>query len=79
MLPGHKEDRLRTARPWRDVLENTLVMEGRPLRIAKVETALRDIRRVGRNLHLVNETYYREILEEQAETGRTLEKRSEAA
>lgn len=68
-----------TARPWRDILENTLVMEGRPLRIARVETALRDIRRVGRNLHLVNETYYREILEEQAETGRTPEKRPEAA
>ena len=68
-----------TARPWRDILENTLVMEGRPLRIARVETALRDIRRVGRNLHLVNEMYYREVLEEQAETGRTLEKRSETA
>ncbi len=67
-----------TVRPWRDILEKTLVMDGRPLRIARVETALRDLRRVGRNLHLVNETSYREILEEQAEARRVLEKRPEA-
>ena len=58
-----------TARPWRDILKNTLVMEGRPLRIARVEAALRDLRRVGRNLGMVNEEYYRDILEEQAAAG----------
>ena len=55
-----------TSRAERNILENTVVMEGRPLRIARVEAALRDLRRVGRNLDMVNEEYYQEILEEQA-------------
>ncbi|MDE2789076.1 MAG: DUF6088 family protein [Paracoccaceae bacterium] len=55
-----------TSRAVRDILESTIVMEGRPLRIARVEAALRDLRRVGRNLGMVNEEYYRDILEEQA-------------
>ncbi len=55
-----------TSRAERNILENTIVMEGRPLRIARVEAALRDLRRVGRNLDMVNEEYYQEILEEQA-------------
>ena len=55
-----------TERPVRDILASTLVIEGRPLRFARLETALRDLRRVGRNLDLVNMDVYREILEEQA-------------
>ena len=56
-----------TARRVADILRSTVVMTDRPLRIAKVETALRDLRRVGRNLHMVNEAYLEEILEEQSE------------
>ena len=55
-----------TARPVRDILANTLVMEGRPLRIASVEAALRDLKRVGRNLHMVDMEEYHDILAEQA-------------
>ncbi|MCY3872924.1 MAG: hypothetical protein OXF88_01365 [Rhodobacteraceae bacterium] len=55
-----------TSRGERDILNSTIFMEGRPLRIARVEAALRDLRRVGRNLGMVNEEYYQEILEEQA-------------
>ncbi len=36
-----------------DILKNTVQRE-RPLRIATAPAALRDLRRVGRNLHLVN-------------------------
>ena len=55
-----------TARPVRDILAATLVIEGRPLRLARVETAMRDLRRVGRGLDQVNMDLYREILEDQA-------------
>ncbi len=56
-----------TKRSAADILDNTIIMEKRPLRIARVETALRDLRRVGRNLDMVNLEYYEDILEEQAE------------
>ena len=55
-----------TSRSVRDILASTLVIEGRPLRFARVETALRDLRQVGRNLDLVDMDVYRETLEEQA-------------
>ena len=55
-----------TARPVRDILGNTLIMEGRPLRIARVEAALRDLKRVGRNLHMVDMDEYLDILVGQA-------------
>ena len=58
-----------TARPVRDILASTMFVEDRPLRFARVETALRDLRQVGRNLDLVNMDVYREILEEQAAAG----------
>ena len=58
-----------TARPVRDILASTMVIERRPLRLARVETALRDLRRVGRNMDLVDMDVYREILEEQAAAG----------
>ena len=43
-----------TARPVHDILAGTKDV-GRPLRLATEETALRDLRRVGRNLALVLE------------------------
>ncbi len=55
-----------------DILSNTLIMENRPLRVARVETALRDLRRVGRNLDMVNLEYYEDILEEQADAAARL-------
>ncbi len=58
-----------TARSPGDILANTLVMQDRPLRVARVETALRDLRRVGRNLDMVNREDYEDIPKEQAEAG----------
>ena len=58
-----------TARPARDILASTMMIEGRPMRFARVETALRNLRRVGRNMDLVDMDVYREILEEQAAAG----------
>ncbi|MXW47636.1 MAG: hypothetical protein F4239_08360 [Gammaproteobacteria bacterium] len=42
-----------TQRSALDILKNTIQRE-RPLRIATAQAALRDLRRVGRNLHLVD-------------------------
>ena len=42
-----------TKRSILDVLENTLVVNT-PLRLATKKTAFRDLKRVGRNLHLVD-------------------------
>lgn len=58
-----------TDRPVREILASTMFVEDRPLRFARVETALRDLRRVGRNMELVDMDVYREILEEQAAAG----------
>ncbi|CAM5788345.1 type IV toxin-antitoxin system AbiEi family antitoxin [Castellaniella caeni] len=44
-------------------------VDGRPLRVAKVETALRDLRRVGRNLHLVDMAEFEEVLAESMDGG----------
>ena len=57
-----------TARPVPNILASTLVMEGRPLRIARVAAALRDLKRVGRNLHMVDTEAYDDILAAQAAT-----------
>lgn len=46
------------------ILDSTLVTD-RPLRFAKVETALKDLRRVGRNMHMVSMEDYHEIVSEQ--------------
>lgn len=43
-----------TRRSLPDLLERTLVVPGRPLRIAKKSAAIQDLRRVGRNLDLVD-------------------------
>lgn len=42
-----------TKRSVIEILQNTMVVD-RPLRIATKETALRDLKRVGRNLSMVN-------------------------
>ena len=59
-----------TARPASDILESTIHMEGRPLRIARLKAALRDLRRVGRNLHMVDMDEFRDILDEQQQAER---------
>ncbi len=43
-----------TSRSLSDLLERTLVVTGRPLRIATKVAAVQDLRRVGRNLDLVD-------------------------
>jgi predicted transcriptional regulator of viral defense system len=43
-----------TRRRIPDLLERTLVVEERPLRIAKKQAALQDLRRVGRNTNLID-------------------------
>ena len=42
-----------TKRSVENILDHIQVMAGRPLRVATKETALRDLKRVGRNLHLL--------------------------
>jgi predicted transcriptional regulator of viral defense system len=42
-----------TKRSVMNILEHIQTIKGRPLRIATKETALRDLKRVGRNLHLI--------------------------
>lgn len=42
-----------TKRSAADILKNTLVVKNKPLRIATKKTALRDIKRVGRNINLI--------------------------
>lgn len=43
-----------TARPVEDILAHTVKTDARPLRLATLPTAWRDLKRVGRNLHLVD-------------------------
>lgn len=44
-----------TKRSVKNIISNTLTVEGRPLRIATEQAAIRDLKRVGRNTHLLNE------------------------
>lgn len=44
-----------TKRPTADILNSVKRIEARPLRIATKETALRDLKRVGRNINLLQE------------------------
>lgn len=53
-----------TARPVEDILASTVRSETRPLRLATAGTAWRDLKRVGRNLDLVN----REVLEHECQS-----------
>lgn len=50
-----------TARKEFDIINNTVTIDNCPLRLATVETALADLRRVGRNLNLVNHAIYEEM------------------
>lgn len=43
-----------TRRPVADIIQNSKRIEGRPLRVATKKTALRDLKRVRRNLQMVN-------------------------
>ncbi len=43
-----------TKRTVKDILKNTTKINERPLRIASKQAALRDLKRVGRNMNLVN-------------------------
>jgi predicted transcriptional regulator of viral defense system len=45
-----------TKRPVTDILAHVQQVEGRPLRIATNEAAWRDLKRVGRNVHMVHES-----------------------
>lgn len=44
-----------TKRSVTDILNSTKIIENKPLRIATQKTALRDLKRVGRNLDLIDE------------------------
>ncbi len=51
------------------IRENTIEGDGRrPLRVARAQAALQDLRRVGRNLHLVDLDEYEEVLAERSNT-----------
>lgn len=51
-----------TARKIEDLIDGTVPTDG-PLRLARPETALRDLRRVGRNTHLIQEGEVDEIID----------------
>ena len=57
-----------TRRPVSEIVGGT-VDAGRPLRLATAPAALRDLRRVGRNLHMVSMEDYEDVLEQQARAG----------
>ena len=46
---------IHTKRSANDIVDSILSVPGRPLRIAKKNTALRDLKRVGRNIHLLTQ------------------------
>ncbi len=50
-----------TSRPPSEIVRNTSRQDGRPLRIANPETAFEDLRRVGRNIHMVDMETYHEV------------------
>lgn len=45
---------IHTSRPVRDIIAQVKEVKGRPLRIASRDAALRDLKRVGRNVGMVN-------------------------
>jgi hypothetical protein len=54
-----------TKRSFLDIVASTYEIDGQPLKIATVKTALRDLRRVGRNMHLVDLSVFDEIMDYQ--------------
>lgn len=53
-----------TSRDEIDIISNTSLQDGRPLRIALPEFAYKDLKRVKRNLHMVSIHILEEILDE---------------
>jgi len=53
-----------TARPLDNIFRATVVPPDRPLRLATPEAAWRDLKRVGRNVHMVDREALQEICEE---------------
>ncbi len=51
-----------TSRPGSEIVRSTYWQGGRPLRVAKPETAFEDLRRVGRNIHMVDMETYHEVI-----------------
>ena len=51
-----------TSRGESEIVRNTYWQNERPLRIANPETAFEDLRRVGRNIHMVSMETYREVI-----------------
>lgn len=51
-----------TLRPESEIVRNTFRQDGRPLRMANPETAFEDMRRVGRNIHMVDMETYHEVI-----------------
>lgn len=54
-----------TERDEIDILGGTVKQPGRPLRLATPELALADLKRVKRNLHMVNMDIYKDIIHEE--------------
>lgn len=57
-----------TSRDEIDILTGTVKQPGRPLRLARPELALADLKRVKRNLHMVDMSIYEDILREKNNT-----------
>ncbi|PCK08992.1 MAG: hypothetical protein COA42_06150 [Alteromonadaceae bacterium] len=53
-----------TSRTEKDIIENTYKQNQRPLRIAKPALALSDLKRVNRNLHMVDMAVFNDILKD---------------
>ena len=51
-----------TMRPLADILDGIVSVPGRPLRLATPESAWRDLKRVGRNIHLVDQKELEHVL-----------------
>lgn len=55
---------IHTKRSDSDIIENTRKVDGRPLRLATPQTAYEDLKRVNRNIHMVDMDTYLETLNE---------------
>jgi len=55
-----------TSRPESEIVRNTYWQDERPLRVANPATAFEDLRRVGRNLHMVDMETYHEVIRDRS-------------
>ena len=55
-----------TSRRESEIIRNTYWQNARPLRTANPETALEDLRRVGRNVHMVSMETYHEVIRDRS-------------